>query len=115
MYPIYRVMYPIYRVMYPIYRVMYPIYRVMYPIYRVRGDIKNSINRSLNTLNGMELLIKLLRWFQELNMSGKKVYRNLSVRVVIVSSRFVRVLCNLLIEFGMKRLRYWGVKSFKIL
>ena len=71
--------------------------------------LKNSINRY------MELLIKLLRWFQEFNVSGKKVYRNLSVRVGIVSSRFVRVLCNLRIEFGMKRLRYWGVKSFKIL
>ena len=54
-------------------------------------------------------------WFQEFNASGMKVHRNLSVRVVIVSSRCVRVLCNLLIEFGMKRLRYWGVKSFKIL
>ena len=77
--------------------------------------LKNSINRFLNTLSEMELLIKLLRRFQEFNMSGKKVYRNLSVRVGIVSSRFVRVLCNLLIQFGMKRLRYWGVKSFKIL
>ena len=83
----------------------------MYPIYRVRGDIKNSINRFLNTLSEMELF----RWFQESNVAVKKVYRNLSVRVGIVSSRFVRVLnCNLLIEFGMKRLRYCGVKSFKI-
>ena len=75
----------------------------MYPIYRVRGDIKkNSINRFLNTLSGMELLIK------------SSICQE-SVRVGIVSSRFVRVLCNQRIKFGMKRLRYWGVKSFKIL
>ena len=79
----------------------------MYTIYRVRGDVKKFII-PLYTFREGEHLIKVLRWFQELEVSGKMLYLNFSIRVGIMS-RFVRVFCNLRIESGIKRLRYSGV------